>query len=168
MRRHASGYENLFIGSVPPQPNLGSIAIGQNAGYNSQPNLGSIAIGYSDGYPRLPSNVGNIPIGYRLGYSATGDPLIVPSNSISFTGPLGPLLNLPLRVNPEPPLPSVRKPIITDKPASSPETQCPICMENAKRTVFQCGHMTCNSCSEKLETCAHCRAPITLRIPVFD
>jgi hypothetical protein len=167
MKRQAFGYEKVAIGSVTPRPNHGNIAIGYLAGSHQNISLNNVAIGYLAGSHQNIS-LNNVAIGYHglAGYSATGDPLIAPSNSGSFTGPQ--LASLPMYVHPSAPPPPVRKPRIEDKPASSPETQCAICIENAKRVVFQCGHMTCHSCSEKIQTCAHCRAPITLRIPVFD
>lgn len=45
---------------------------------------------------------------------------------------------------------------------------CPVCIEHRKDTVFQCGHQACNTCAGLLTECPMCRAPIELRIKVYD
>jgi ankyrin repeat protein len=53
--------------------------------------------------------------------------------------------------------------------------ECPMCMVNEKKIVFQCGHMYCNSCSERIKTietnyrnkCPQCNLPITDRREIF-
>jgi len=45
--------------------------------------------------------------------------------------------------------------------------ECPMCKVNEKKIVFQCGHMSCNSCSNKVDKCPECRAPITTRDTVY-
>lgn len=44
---------------------------------------------------------------------------------------------------------------------------CPICEERKKDTVFQCGHETCQKCSELISHCPLCRQQIQVRIKRF-
>jgi len=48
------------------------------------------------------------------------------------------------------------------------QRQCSICLENKKEIVFQCGHQTCHSCSERIQHCHVCRSEIQQRIRLFD
>lgn len=48
------------------------------------------------------------------------------------------------------------------------QRQCSICLENKKEIVFQCGHQTCHSCSERIQHCHVCRIEIQQRIRLFD
>lgn len=43
-------------------------------------------------------------------------------------------------------------------------SECAICMEREKDTVFQCGHQTCSECAWKIANCHTCRAYIIQRI----
>lgn len=51
-------------------------------------------------------------------------------------------------------------------PKESP-MQCGICFDNTKDAVFNCGHLACFGCAEKLNTCHICRQPITTRIKMY-
>ncbi|KAF0690017.1 hypothetical protein As57867_018517, partial [Aphanomyces stellatus] len=44
---------------------------------------------------------------------------------------------------------------------------CPICEDQKKDVVFQCGHETCTSCGDQLSLCPICRVAITQRIRRF-
>ncbi|RZF36171.1 hypothetical protein LSTR_LSTR014400 [Laodelphax striatellus] len=44
---------------------------------------------------------------------------------------------------------------------------CPICMERKRNTVFLCGHVACDKCSQTLQTCHMCRKEITKRINIY-
>ncbi|KAK9004022.1 hypothetical protein V6N11_001840 [Hibiscus sabdariffa] len=43
---------------------------------------------------------------------------------------------------------------------------CDICLRNFKSMVFDCGHMTCEECAEKLEMCPICQGPIGVKITI--
>ncbi|KAF0688543.1 Aste57867_19859 [Aphanomyces stellatus] len=44
---------------------------------------------------------------------------------------------------------------------------CPICEDQKKDVVFQCGHETCTTCGDQLSLCPICRVAITQRIRRF-
>ncbi|KAL3859254.1 hypothetical protein ACJMK2_009481 [Sinanodonta woodiana] len=44
---------------------------------------------------------------------------------------------------------------------------CRICRQNRISCVFQCGHLTCRSCSEPLVNCSICGTPITDRYSIY-
>jgi hypothetical protein len=44
---------------------------------------------------------------------------------------------------------------------------CPICLEEPKEIVFQCGHQSCHNCSPRLTRCHTCRACISQRIKLY-
>ena len=48
------------------------------------------------------------------------------------------------------------------------ERQCPICLDNDKNCMFNCGHRACMECAQKLDVCPVCREPVTSRTQVFD
>ena len=45
---------------------------------------------------------------------------------------------------------------------------CSICMERAKDTVFNCGHLACAQCSRSLKSCHICRKNIEMRTKMFN
>ncbi len=45
--------------------------------------------------------------------------------------------------------------------------QCGVCLDRPKNIVFNCGHLVCSACAERLSTCPFCRAEITTRIQTF-
>ena len=49
---------------------------------------------------------------------------------------------------------------------ASQQVPCPIC-DNIRKKSFQCGHGTCEECSDKLSKCPICRAVIVNRFPFF-
>lgn len=51
--------------------------------------------------------------------------------------------------------------------AAQQEQLCPVCWEQKKGMVFQCGHQTCSQCGDRLTACPICRAPVTIRIRMF-
>ena len=44
---------------------------------------------------------------------------------------------------------------------------CPICITDKRNTIFQCGHSSCLSCSNKISNCMNCRVKILSRNPMF-
>lgn len=44
---------------------------------------------------------------------------------------------------------------------------CSVCMERGREVVFQCGHQSCELCSNKLVVCPYCRVPISAKIKLF-
>ncbi|XP_005097523.2 uncharacterized protein LOC101852689 [Aplysia californica] len=44
---------------------------------------------------------------------------------------------------------------------------CPICLDRYKDLAFQCGHQTCQDCSQQLRECPVCRREIKKRIRLF-
>jgi len=44
---------------------------------------------------------------------------------------------------------------------------CCICVERKKNMIFLCGHGTCQSCADQLETCPICQKSIEKKIPIF-
>lgn len=44
---------------------------------------------------------------------------------------------------------------------------CSICLERAKDTRIDCGHLFCNECSLRVDLCPVCRAHITTRLRAF-
>lgn len=47
------------------------------------------------------------------------------------------------------------------------EQLCPVCWDERKEQVFNCGHQTCVKCGEQVSICPICRVPVTLRIRVY-
>lgn len=57
---------------------------------------------------------------------------------------------------------------ITDSEDSDSEkNRCEICMDKKKNIVFQCGHFSCESCSNNMDECHLCRKYIRHRIKCF-
>ena len=48
------------------------------------------------------------------------------------------------------------------------QNSCPICLDQNKELVFQCGHQTCCSCGEELVECPMCRQEIQVRIKLYN
>ena len=44
---------------------------------------------------------------------------------------------------------------------------CSLCMEHDQEIVLNCGHQLCSACSESLDSCPFCRAPVHTRTKVF-
>ena len=44
---------------------------------------------------------------------------------------------------------------------------CDICCDKYKTVVFQCGHRTCSTCSEKIHRCPYCKELIMLKINMY-
>lgn len=51
---------------------------------------------------------------------------------------------------------------------SRKKLECPICFETPNVT-FACGHVFCSKCAmdKRVVVCPTCRAPVTMRIPLF-
>lgn len=45
--------------------------------------------------------------------------------------------------------------------------ECAICMTNTRDIVFNCGHLACSECAEKLSLCHMCRVTITDKKKIF-
>ena len=47
------------------------------------------------------------------------------------------------------------------------EITCMVCAENKVRVSFQCGHLLCISCANKMELCPMCKKQIKQRTKLF-
>ena len=44
--------------------------------------------------------------------------------------------------------------------------QCPVCLDDKRSTLYNCGHGTCAQCDARLDRCPECRQPIVERYSV--
>lgn len=47
------------------------------------------------------------------------------------------------------------------------KTKCQICMEHDKNVVFDCGHASCENCSNDQDVCYICKRQITQKNSLF-
>ena len=59
------------------------------------------------------------------------------------------------------------EPLIAYVPELLKKITCPICLNYERKIVFNCGHSTCNDCSDKLKICPECRVEISNRIKFY-
>ncbi|XP_039012255.1 E3 ubiquitin-protein ligase RGLG4-like isoform X2 [Hibiscus syriacus] len=81
------------------------------------------------------------------------------------------------KIVPRPPPVSYRRPalpkLIPSNASASPavasddQSACPICLTNTKDLAFNCGHMTCRECGQRVSNCPICRQRITNRLRLF-
>ncbi|CAI9112827.1 OLC1v1013320C1 [Oldenlandia corymbosa var. corymbosa] len=88
-------------------------------------------------------------------YGTTSYGASKPSRNSSFP-PIAPSSRVPER------------PVGTSQSASNYENNlCPICLTDPKNMAFGCGHQTCCSCGQDLQSCPICREPIQTRIKLY-
>jgi hypothetical protein len=62
----------------------------------------------------------------------------------------------------------IRRHLHLDTPAPTPAEACDVCLDNKKIIAFgPCGHVWCNSCASKVDTCPLCNARITSRLRIY-
>ncbi|KAK8497659.1 hypothetical protein V6N13_141274 [Hibiscus sabdariffa] len=82
------------------------------------------------------------------------------------------------KVVPRPPPVSYRRPAPPERIPSNisaptavasddQQSACPICLTNRKDLAFNCGHMTCRDCGQRVSNCPICRQRITNRLRLF-